>query len=623
MSSALPPIVPAEPPAHRAAAPEDVVDSGAFERALGLAASAHAPVVVPARALPISLPMSPVQEGEARLPGESQLPADSGSGASSSVPVMVTVPRDGHLGDPIGSTAFRFPQPGPERAPMSGPPPHEAQPMVEGRHGSPSDAHRRGAAMPASDLDPLRTPQQDSSAGTRGSTPAMPIGQRVQLAADGFPLPAPASDSGDVPTSRFAIRAPLREAPVAPLRTPPVRDPVEQVPTTHEAGESAPVVRALPAALALDVRVIASRIAPALRRGGMLDAERPRAIAAQPQASASPRTLEPNPAQVAPRAAGELLMRLGQPLFEADASAPATVDPSVPSERPLPAASVLHATSSTRFPLMAAHAFESASIAPVESSAVPPPAAVRASSEPSSPDATMRAADSESAEETSIPRTSPPVARTVAHSTMQQGQERSGQRKREQAAPAPAAVAASGAATEPATQPIALASPSVPAPAAGASLGTADAAGTPGADSATLQRAEAALLSRLSPERRAADQVTLRFEGEGGLEGRLRVSVRGDQVHARFLTEDAKTMERLSGEMRSLQRSLEERGFRDARVSIQDLRTPAGAEARPDARSAEERRQGEPGRRHSGGEQHEDSGPDGHRGRRNAREGRR
>lgn len=162
-------------------------------------------------------------------------------------------------------------------------------------------------------------------------------------------------------------------------------------------------------------------------------------------------------------------------------------------------------------------------------------------------------------------------------------------------------------------------------PASARSIGTSSAsgAGAPNAESAAADRAEAALAARLSPERRAADRVTLRFEGEGGLEGRLRVSVRGDQVNARILSEDASTLERLGGELRSLQRALEGQGFRDSRVSMQDLRTSgAAAEPRPEARPGEDRRQGEPGRRQTGEERRGDPGPDGQRNRRGAREGR-
>ena len=105
--------------------------------------------------------------------------------------------------------------------------------------------------------------------------------------------------------------------------------------------------------------------------------------------------------------------------------------------------------------------------------------------------------------------------------------------------------------------------------------------------------------------RRAADQVTLQFHGEDGLEARVRVTVRGDAVHAALLSSDEDTLGRLGEQASSLHRALNDQGFTQARVSVHDTRTAAptaAPEARHDARTGENsRRHGEPQRRSNQG----------------------
>lgn len=66
--------------------------------------------------------------------------------------------------------------------------------------------------------------------------------------------------------------------------------------------------------------------------------------------------------------------------------------------------------------------------------------------------------------------------------------------------------------------------------------------------------------------------VTVRFDGPGGSESRIRVSVRGDLVHATILT-DAQSAPRLEQSLPELQRALADRGFSESRVSVRIMAT--------------------------------------------------
>ncbi len=76
---------------------------------------------------------------------------------------------------------------------------------------------------------------------------------------------------------------------------------------------------------------------------------------------------------------------------------------------------------------------------------------------------------------------------------------------------------------------------------------------------------------------RLGDQVTLHFSGEDGLEGRLRVAVRGPNVRATILADDPVAAERFSRGLDGLQRALLDRGFSDARLSVQQTARSEGS----------------------------------------------
>jgi hypothetical protein len=159
------------------------------------------------------------------------------------------------------------------------------------------------------------------------------------------------------------------------------------------------------------------------------------------------------------------------------------------------------------------------------------------------------------------------------------------------------------ATTEPAPSP-ALAT--MPARTAASTLETPRAARTE-LTASTMAAADA----RFEPMRRAADQVTLQFQGEGGLEGRLRIAVRGDTVHASILSADEGTLARLGGETGTLRRALSEQGFSQARISVHDLRAGGAtstSETRQQAHEGDDRRQGEPQRRSGQGRESRQGG---------------
>jgi hypothetical protein len=167
------------------------------------------------------------------------------------------------------------------------------------------------------------------------------------------------------------------------------------------------------------------------------------------------------------------------------------------------------------------------------------------------------------------------------------------------------------------------ATPATPAPAAAPKLETVETrAETPLDAPAATNLVDDA---RFEPIRRAADQVTLQFQGEGGLEGRVRIALRGEAVHASILSSDAGTLARFAGEAGSLKRALDDQGFSNARITVHDLRTggPAHASlAQGPARGENDRRQGEPQRRSGQGRDARQNG-DSAKERRSSREERR
>jgi hypothetical protein len=104
---------------------------------------------------------------------------------------------------------------------------------------------------------------------------------------------------------------------------------------------------------------------------------------------------------------------------------------------------------------------------------------------------------------------------------------------------------------------------------------------------ATIPRDLASALDAASvAPRRALDQVTLPFEGENGLEGRLRIALRGNALHATIVAPDSASAARIEGAMGELHRALVERGFSDVRLAVQH----APAAAAEDERARSDRR---------------------------------
>lgn len=633
MSSALPPIVSAVPAAPRAAPPEEVTEPGAFERALGLAASGQAPPAPPPAPLPAEAP--------------------PGGGTHADAPPALSMPQD-----PADAAE-------PARAGLD-----LAQSVARG----PMPAH--GLAMPRADgvvapapartaaPTPMAAPADTSSAGSRSTPiaiagaplalpdlPARDAGRSLRRASGA--ADAADSDSPSVLATTAASRA--RVSPADP--TPAAAAPRAAAPQHHaapqpdvlaapapvaagraashpeaarrvDAAAPSPAPSALPAALALDVRVIASRIAPALRRGGLLESS-PTTVPAwgiggarpslrldtdAPASTATPQwplARTPVPAVAMPLAPG--IAAAARPMASATSATASVAEIAVESAPVAPTPAVappLHAQE----PVVTMPALR---VMPPHAGL--PPAPPRVAEPARVREAAMPQADAH--EETQTPRAFARPLVVAPHDADADARTdaRAGRR-------APAPPAAEPPPSVAADAPAAAVTEATPA-AVEASRGlrstrlTASEAAT---GPTPLERAEAALEARLSPARRAADRVTLHFEGEGGLEGRLRVSVRGDQVHARLLALDGATLERLAPEMRQMQRALEEQGFRDARVSLQDLRAPgATAETRTDTRTSEDRRQGESGRRQSSDEERRgDAGPDGQRDRRRTRHGR-
>ena len=74
------------------------------------------------------------------------------------------------------------------------------------------------------------------------------------------------------------------------------------------------------------------------------------------------------------------------------------------------------------------------------------------------------------------------------------------------------------------------------------------------------------------------DRITIPLGIDGAAGAQLRVAVRGDVLHATILAADAGTARSLESGLGDLRRSLEQYGFRESRVVIQQAR-PAGAPA--------------------------------------------
>ena len=75
---------------------------------------------------------------------------------------------------------------------------------------------------------------------------------------------------------------------------------------------------------------------------------------------------------------------------------------------------------------------------------------------------------------------------------------------------------------------------------------------------------------------RPGDQITLHFSGEDGLEGKLRVAVRGQNVRATILADDPVAAERFARGLGGLQRTLLDRGFSEAHLNVQQIARSEG-----------------------------------------------
>ncbi len=90
-------------------------------------------------------------------------------------------------------------------------------------------------------------------------------------------------------------------------------------------------------------------------------------------------------------------------------------------------------------------------------------------------------------------------------------------------------------------------------------------------------------VSGTQDQRLPAELVTLHFPAEDGLEGSLRVALRGPALRATIVSSDPASLALLESRLGELHRSLAERGFPQVQVAVhgagRDLRTEAGSEA--------------------------------------------
>jgi hypothetical protein len=100
------------------------------------------------------------------------------------------------------------------------------------------------------------------------------------------------------------------------------------------------------------------------------------------------------------------------------------------------------------------------------------------------------------------------------------------------------------------------------------------------------------------------DHVVIRFTGDHGLEGTVRVAVRGHTIHATILSADPAAAQQMRDQLGLLRQSLESHGFPDARLAIHSLGAGDGTSAPPPAaRDREPRPWREPEPRHQGQDQ--------------------
>jgi hypothetical protein len=83
--------------------------------------------------------------------------------------------------------------------------------------------------------------------------------------------------------------------------------------------------------------------------------------------------------------------------------------------------------------------------------------------------------------------------------------------------------------------------------------------------------------------------ATIAFDNGEGLEGRLRVSLRGDTLRATIQVPDAAAAARMEHDLGGLTRALRAQGFEEARLTV-DVARSASADARHDEPSPREQK---------------------------------
>ena len=81
---------------------------------------------------------------------------------------------------------------------------------------------------------------------------------------------------------------------------------------------------------------------------------------------------------------------------------------------------------------------------------------------------------------------------------------------------------------------------------------------------------------------RGSGTVLVPFRDATGVSGRIRLALRGGNLHATIFTSDHGTVERLTGELSGLKQALAERGFADAQVQVRNLRPGSSSDPRQD-----------------------------------------
>lgn len=203
----------------------------------------------------------------------------------------------------------------------------------------------------------------------------------------------------------------------------------------------------------------------------------------------------------------------------------------------------------------------------------PPSVAVAVAAEP--PAATLEtpaAARAAAAAAVATPRAGSEAAANPGEGGTREGGERA---KRE----LPDAAIASGTPAAPAERPavpvMPLAAPRTPE---AANAAAAVRAGVSDMPAAVVEQPPATPLS--TPGR-----VTLHFEGEGGLEGRLRVALRGPDLHATIVSAP-EALPALEGGLGDLRRALMDRGFPNVHLAVHAA-PPAEADASASGRRSE------------------------------------